>query len=98
MTIFVDDMQRPAKVGRLNGVWSHLMSDLPGAEGTTELLAFAKRLGLNPAWIQRRGTPIEHFDVTEPKRQLALRLGAQSVAYGAEGAAITRAKRAAATS
>ena len=93
MTIYVDDMQRRARVGRLDGVWSHLMSDLPGEDGTAELVAFARRLGLNPAWIQHRGRPIEHFDVTEPKRQQALRLGATPIHYGAEGARLTMAKR-----
>lgn len=96
MTIYVDDMQRRARVGRITAVWSHLVSDLPGEEGTAELVAFAKRIGLNPAWIQSRGKPTEHFDVTEAKRQAALRAGALPVKYGAEGAAITLSKRRAA--
>lgn len=92
MTVYVDDMKRRAQVGRLNAVWSHLMSDLPGQDGTDELIAFARRLGLNPAWIQHEGKPIEHFDLTEPKRQQAIRLGAVSIKYGHEGGAITWAK------
>lgn len=88
MTVYIDDMQRPARVGRLNAVWSHLMADT-----TDELVTFARTLGLNPRWIQRAGTPLEHFDVTEPKRQQALRLGAVPIRYGHEGAGLTRAKR-----
>lgn len=88
MTVYVDDMCRPARVGRLNAVWSHLMADT-----TDELLTFAHQLGLNPRWIQNPGTPLEHFDITEPKRQQALRLGAVPIRYGAEGAGLTLAKR-----
>jgi hypothetical protein len=93
VTIYIDDMQRPARVGRLNAVWSHLMSDLPGDEGTVELIAFARRLGLNPSWIQKKGTVLEHFDVTEPKRQQALRAGAVPIRYGREGGHLSLAKR-----
>lgn len=92
MTVYIDDMQRPARVrngtGFVTGTWSHLMADT-----TEELVAFAKRIGMNPRWIQKAGTPIEHFDVTEPRRQHALRLGAVAIRYGHEGAALTRAKR-----
>lgn len=88
MPVYVDDMQRRARVGRLDAVWSHLMADTHD-----ELLDFARRLGLNLRWIQHEGKPLEHFDVTEPKRQAALRLGAIPIRYGAEGAALTRAKR-----
>lgn len=36
----------------------HLMADTK-----EELLSAAKEIGLNPAWIQKAGTPYEHFDV-----------------------------------
>lgn len=45
------------------GLCAHMISTLPGAEGTAELLAFAARLGLKAAWLQKRGQPDEHFDV-----------------------------------
>lgn len=95
MTIYVDDMRMPAIVGSgpgaVTGRWSHLMSDEPvGASG--ELLAFAVRLGLRPAWIQHPGTPKEHFDLTDAKRDLALRLGARAIGYGREGSALMEAK------
>lgn len=95
MTVFVDDMQLVATVGPVvDGVWSHLLSDLPGPEGQRELLDFADRLGLEARWIQNAGTHTEHFDITEPTRQRALALGAVPIRYGREVAAITRAKRA----
>ncbi|OBF76147.1 MULTISPECIES: DUF4031 domain-containing protein [Mycobacteriaceae] len=76
MTVYIDDMQRPAQVGRLNAVWSHLMADTDD-----ELHAFAAKLGLRRAWHQKQGTPTSHYDVTEPKRQLALKLGAVPIGY-----------------
>lgn len=94
MTIYVDDALIPATVGRLRSRWSHLMSDLPGAEGTAELVAFASRLGQRRAWIQYEGTWKEHFDLTEPKRWQAIGLGAVQIRYGHEGAALGRARRA----
>ena len=94
MTIYVDDMRLHARVGPVEGNWSHLLSDLPGAEGRAELLAFAERLGVEARWIQNEGTATEHFDLREPMRQRALELGAQPIRYGREVAALVRAKRA----
>lgn len=76
MTVYVDDMQRRARVGRITANWSHLLADTPD-----ELRAFADRLGLNPAWIQHEGTHREHFDLTSPVRIKALALGAVPMSY-----------------
>lgn len=76
MTVYVDDMQRRARVGRITANWSHLMADTPA-----ELRAFADRLGLKPEWIQHEGTHREHFDVTSPVRLKALDLGAEAMPY-----------------
>lgn len=93
MPVYVDDMRRPAQVGRLNAVWSHLLADTD-----EELHAFAARLGLRRAWFQKPGTPIAHYDVTEPKRQLALRLGAIPIGYlSRESMDLLRRRRAAIT-
>lgn len=89
MTVYVDDMRMAATVGNVSGVWSHLLAD-----DSRELISFAIRLGMRPAWLQNPGTPTEHFDLTEPKRALALRMGARAIAYGEEGAALVAAKRA----
>lgn len=90
MTVYIDDMRLPASVGAIEGRWSHLMTDGP----TEELVAFAARLGMRRAWIQYEGTVKEHFDLTDNKRTLAIRLGAVPITYGAEGVALMKAKRA----
>jgi hypothetical protein len=60
----------------------HMMSTLEGEEGTAELVAFAKRIGLKPEWIQKPGTTHEHFDLTERRRAAALKAGAHEVWRG----------------
>jgi hypothetical protein len=97
MTIYIDDALIPATVPNgsrlVTSKWSHLMCDTTGPEGTRELISFAVRLGMRPAWIQYRGTAKEHFDLTEGKRWQAIRLGAVQIAYGREGAALLAARR-----
>jgi len=82
MTVYVDDAYIPAKVrsGRLthDSRWCHLTAD-----STEELIAFAVGLGLQEKYIQFRGTWKEHFDVTAPKRRLAVAKGAVEVGYRA---------------
>lgn len=89
MTVYVDDMRWPATVGRVRGVWSHLMADT-----SEELHEFAAQLGLRRAWVQHEGRPTEHYDITDPKRQQALKLGAVPIVYITEGGRLTQAKRA----
>jgi hypothetical protein len=69
MTVYVDEFATfvPAK-WRGGG---HMIAD-----SHDELMAFAKRLGLQPQWIQRPGTPTEHFDLTRTRRESAIRNGA----------------------
>jgi hypothetical protein len=38
---------------------AHLMAD-----SEAELVAYARKIGMRESWIQRRGTPMVHFDVT----------------------------------
>ena len=76
MPVYVDDMRLPAKVGRTQARWSHLMADT-----TLELEEFAAKLGLKPKWIQYPGTWKEHYDVTDTVRTKAIKLGAEAVAY-----------------
>ena len=83
-------MRRRARIGNLDAHWSHLMCD----GDTGELIEFASRLGMRPAWIQKVGTTMEHFDLTDPKRLLALRLGARAIVYGHEGYELMVAKKA----
>jgi hypothetical protein len=88
MAVYVDDMQLPADVGNngraVRGRWSHLFADTPA-----ELEDFARQLGLSPRWIQHQREPGEHYDVTEGKRQQALKLGAQPVTWREAGLMLT---------
>lgn len=72
-------IDKPQQLGWFYGRSSHLMSTLPGEAGSAELLAFAKRLGMNPKWLQNAGTETEHFDVTVRRGEEAVRLGARVV-------------------
>ena len=82
MTVYVDNARIPATVAGHVSRWSHLTAD-----AKEELHLFAKRLGLRRAYFQTckanaRRCPPEtcphwHYDVTEGKREQAIRLGAQ---------------------
>jgi Protein of unknown function (DUF4031) len=54
----------------------HMASDLLGAAGTAELLAFAKRIKLKAEWIQYPGTAREHFDLVGTRITAAVLAGA----------------------
>jgi hypothetical protein len=81
--IYVDDAQIHANVGGHESSWSHLFAD-----SQQELPGFADRLGLKREW-SRAGKPLGdgspspfwHFDVTKGKRERAIQLGAQPVAW-----------------
>jgi hypothetical protein len=88
VTVYVDDMRRPATVGRVRGRWSHLFADSPD-----ELRTFARQIGLRQTWIQHAGTHREHYDVTDVKRLEALRRGARPLVYPAETGRYVNAKR-----
>jgi hypothetical protein len=53
--------------------WCHLLAD-----DIDELHSFAASLGLKPSWFQDKGN-FPHYDLTESKRELALRRGAVAV-------------------
>jgi uncharacterized protein DUF4031 len=87
MAVYVDDASILATVpngrARHTSGWSHLFADTQD-----ELHEFAARLGLRRSYFQPgkpRGdgspSPHWHYDVTAGKRQQALRLGAQPVAW-----------------
>lgn len=77
MAVYVDDAFVAGDWGRWTG-GGHLQAD-----STEELLAFAARLGLAPAWLQRRpGRPErDHFDLTRTGRERALALGATAESW-----------------
>jgi hypothetical protein len=74
----------------------HVLSDLPGAAGTAELVAFVRQCGLRAEWIQSPGTYREHFDThgifadcliyhgarLVTNREVGLLLRAKRAAYG----------------
>jgi hypothetical protein len=81
VTVYVDDAQIPAKVGRYRARWSHLFTD---SADFAELHEFAAGIGLLRSWFQRKpGSRYDfsHYDVTEAKRQAAIAAGAVEVSW-----------------
>lgn len=82
MTVYVDALYTMAgsdphthRVGARNGHrWCHLLAD-----DEDELHAFAARLGMKREWFDPRGGVGFHYNVTPPKRALAVRLGARII-------------------
>jgi hypothetical protein len=72
--ILVDAITEYPKTELRHTRWSHMVS----TESQVELLEMAERLGLKRAWLQRGGGFV-HFDVTPPKRALAIHFGAREV-------------------
>ena len=71
MTVY-DDMYR-YPIGRFGRMkMSHLVADT-----TDELLAMVDRIGLDRRWIQKPGTPDEHFDLSMSMRKRAIAAGAR---------------------
>lgn len=85
MSVYVDDMRAP--FGRM--VMCHMLAD-----STAELLAMADKIGVARRWMQKAGTPHEHFDIALSKRALAVQAGAIEIDKH-RLVAIVRAKRAA---
>lgn len=63
MSVYVDDMF----IERRGNLWCHLVAD-----SYSELVQFAAKIGLRPAWIHNN----DHYDVTEYMRIRAIKLGA----------------------
>jgi hypothetical protein len=95
VTIFVDDWMQKARVGRLNARWSHLTAG--PFDDPAELHEFAERIGLKRSWYQgppKHPWPRSHYDVTETKRQEAIRAGAVPITWREAGRQTLRARRA----
>ena len=79
MTVYVDDVRIPWR----GNFWSHLTAD-----SEDELHEFAQSIGLKREWFQPSSTRPEahHYDVTDSKRNAAIRTGAVSETWreGAE--------------
>lgn len=81
MSVYVDNANIPAKVGRHDSTWCHLITDNPDLE---ELHRFAESIGLRRAYFQDKrygpkdpGRP--HYDVTASKRRAAVAAGAVEI-------------------
>lgn len=74
MTVFVDDMHRSpmGQMGRMK--MCHMIADT-----TEELLAMADHIGVRRKWLQKSGTPQEHFDISSSKRAIAVQAGAVEI-------------------
>lgn len=51
------------------------------ADTTVELLAMAENIGVNTKWLQHPGTPEEHFDICQAKKQKAISFGANEINF-----------------
>lgn len=90
---FKDTPSSGSRKGRVSSC-SHMMSDIVGPDGTAELVAFARSIGMQESWIQYRGKPREHFDlIGNAMIQKALSAGAKQVT-GRDLIPIIRSKRA----
>ena len=87
MTVYVDDWRQQARVGRLTARWSHLT--VGPDDDLEELHAFAARIGLRRSWFQDKAWPRAHYDVTDSKRQAAIRAGAVAITWRQAGRQMT---------
>lgn len=83
MTVYVDTMRASYRRMKM----CHMIADT-----TPELLAMADHIGVDRRWLQKAGTPHEHFDIALSKRALAVRAGAVEVSMMELGR-ILRARR-----
>lgn len=76
--VYVDDMYDTKKYGNMGQFgrmkMSHMMADTK-----EELLTMADKIGVNRKWIQKEGTPSEHFDVSMSARKKAIEYGAKAI-------------------
>ena len=72
MAVYVDDMN--AKYRGM--IMSHMLAD-----STEELLEMADKIGVARKWIQKAGTPYEHFDISKGSKHKALKLGARQITW-----------------
>ena len=81
MSVYVDGMK--AGFGRM--IMCHMLAD-----STEELLAMAVAIGVQTKWIQKRGTELEHFDICQSKRRLAVKQGAIEITRNQLGEILNR--------
>lgn len=71
MAVYVDDMYKSpmGQFGRMK--MSHMIADTH-----EELVEMADKIGVARKWIQKAGTPDEHFDISISARKKAVAAGA----------------------
>lgn len=93
MTVFVDDWNQRALVGRLNAVWCHMT--VAPFDPIEELHDFAVSIGLRRSWFQgppKNPWPRMHYDVTATKRAAAVAAGAREITWRRSGQHVMWAK------
>lgn len=83
MSVYVDEPVHP--FGRM--MMCHMVADT-----REELLAMVDAIKVPRKWIQKAGTPDEHFDICKSKRSKAIAAGAIAV-DGNEIVSVIRGKR-----
>jgi hypothetical protein len=79
MTVYVDNWRQRACVGSVDAVWSHMFAG--PYDDLEELHDLAAKISLLRRWFQDKPWPKEHYDVTETRRQMAIRAGAVSITW-----------------
>jgi hypothetical protein len=76
MAVYVDDMYKLSigQFGRMK--MSHMIAD-----SHEELVEMADKIGVQRKWIQYKGLPNEHFDVSMSARKKAVENGAIEISY-----------------
>jgi hypothetical protein len=72
VSVYVDDMRAP--YGRM--IMCHMIADT-----SAELHEMARRVGVARRWVQKEGTPKEHYDVCLAMRAKAVKLGAKEITW-----------------
>ena len=85
MTVYVDNAFIPFR----RMIMCHLIAD-----STEELLAMADTIHVSHKWIQKPGTPDEHFDICKSMRECAIRNGAIEITMKDLAVKLTERRRA----
>jgi hypothetical protein len=72
MSVYIDSYN--VRFGRM--IMCHMMAD-----SLEELYEMGDKIGVNRKWIQKIGTPHEHFDVCLSAKKKAIALGALEVGW-----------------
>jgi hypothetical protein len=77
MSVYVDAAMIP--YGPASGAVKRMRMSHMMADTHAELIEMVDKIGVAQNWIQHEGKPMEHFDISMAKRDLALQNGAVAV-------------------